>query len=202
MNTPTHALVNLTLLTRGRVRAGLLWILAGAVGPDVPIFVLFALARGLWRQPAARIWSATYFEPGWQLLIDLAHSVPLALALLLFGWRMRTAELRLLAWSLMLHSALDFPFHANDGHRHFFPVSDFRFDSPVSYWDPAHFGRAVALIETVSGFALSVYWFRRAVRAVARLMTALLAAVYAVGTALLVRSTIDFPWLARLLTGG
>jgi hypothetical protein len=102
----------------------------------------------------------------------------------------------------MLHSALDFPFHANDGHRHFFPVSDFRFDSPVSYWDPARFGRAVALIETVSGFALSVYWFRRAVRAVARLMTALLAAVYAVGTALLVRSTIDFPWLARLLTGG
>jgi len=37
---------------------------------------------------------------------------------------------------MALHALFDFPLHHDDGHRHFWPFSEFRFDSPVSYWDP------------------------------------------------------------------
>ena len=28
----------------------------------------------------------------------------------------------------------------DDAHRHFYPLSDYRFISLVSYWDPRHYG--------------------------------------------------------------
>ena len=43
----------------------------------------------------------------------------------------------------------DFLLHHNDGHRHFLPFSDFRFVSPVSYWDPRHYGGIVAPLEAL-----------------------------------------------------
>jgi hypothetical protein len=202
MNTPTHALLNLTLLMRGRPGVGALWIVAGAIGPDAPIFALYAVSRWRWRQPSEQIWSSTYFEPGWQMLADTAHSVPLALVVLIVGWRSRSVGLKLFAWSLLLHSVLDFPFHTDDAHRHFFPLSQYRFDSPISYWDPSRHGRVVALVETLGGIGLCAYWFQRARRALARVTSAVLAAVYAVGAFMLVRSVVDFPWLARLFGAG
>ncbi len=44
---------------------------------------------------------------------------------------------------------MDLPVHHDDGHRHFFPLSDWRFASPVSYWDPEHYGRIVGTAEAV-----------------------------------------------------
>ena len=48
---------------------------------------------------------------------------------------------------MLLHSAFDLPLHHDDAHRHFFPLSDVRFASPLSYWDPAHYGNPMALLE-------------------------------------------------------
>ena len=48
---------------------------------------------------------------------------------------------------MICHSLLDIPVHNDDAHRHFFPLTDYRFMSPLSYWDPNHYGRFVALFE-------------------------------------------------------
>jgi len=47
----------------------------------------------------------------------------------------------------MKKSQVYLPVHHDDGHRHFFPLSDWRFESPVSYWDPAHYGHIFLWIE-------------------------------------------------------
>lgn len=56
---------------------------------------------------------------------------------------------------------LRFFLHNDDAHHHFFPLSDFAFQSPVSYWDAAHYGHIVAPIEVLATLAVSVYMFRR-----------------------------------------
>ena len=37
--------------------------------------------------------------------------------------------------------------HRDDSHRHPYPLSDWRFISPLSYWDPVHHGQWLGLAE-------------------------------------------------------
>ena len=60
---------------------------------------------------------------------------------------------KLLFASMLLHVAGDLPFHHDDGHRHFFPFSDWRFESPISYWDRDHYGGVFAWVEAAAVFA-------------------------------------------------
>ena len=55
----------------------------------------------------------------------------------------------------------DFALHRKDAHRHFFPFSDWRFQSPVSYWDPRHYGGIVTTIEMVVVVAGAVVLFKQ-----------------------------------------
>jgi hypothetical protein len=68
--------------------------------------------------------------------------------------------------SMLLHVFGDLPLHHDDAHRHFFPFSDWRFVSPVSYWDPAHHGQWAGLIELtgVVAAATFMYWRRALLR--------------------------------------
>ena len=52
--------------------------------------------------------------------------------------------------SMGVHILADFPLHHDDAHRHFSPLSDWRFESPVSYWDPAHYGVLMSSLEAVA----------------------------------------------------
>ena len=88
-----------------------------------------------------------YYQPFIQNIVAIFHSIPLAIICWLisyyFGWQI----LQVICISLLLHSLLDLPVHNDDAHRHFFPFSNYRFISPISYWDPKHYGSIVALIE-------------------------------------------------------
>lgn len=155
MNTPSHWFFNLALLGR-EVSPGMRWAIAcGAVAPDVPIFIFYAVSKGIYRLPEAQIWQEAYYEPGWQFVVAIGHSLPLAglglLVSLWLRWEIGTA----LCVSLICHSLLDLPVHHDDAHRHFFPLSDYRFVSPLSYWDVSHYGRWVAGLEVVGVLALT-----------------------------------------------
>ena len=168
------------------------------------------LVRGM---SEGRIWSERYFDPGWQVVFDIPSSIPLlALALGLVvllgrraasagpgpesgvasglrgGWRTAPA---LFVASMILHALGDLPLHREDAHRHFFPFSDWRFTSPVSYWDPAHYGGYAALAEVVLVLAVSVFLFRR-YRGRGRWIVAGVGGIYAlfIGFALLMWSGI------------
>ncbi len=60
------------------------------------------------------------------------------------GW----AAIRSLLAGAGLHSLLDIPVHHDDGPLLLFPLNwDFRVQSPVSYWDPKHYGRWVRPVD-------------------------------------------------------
>ena len=59
--------------------------------------------------------------------------------------------------SMLLHFACDLPLHHDDAHRHFLPLSLWRFESPVSYWDPKRFGWITAPLEMILTVGGCVY---------------------------------------------
>ena len=77
------------------------------------------------------------------------NSIPLMLMLIAAGYFLgsRSSVLVLTGASALLHLCCDFPFHHDDAHRHFLPLTNWRFASPVSYWDPRHFGRTFMILE-------------------------------------------------------
>ncbi len=161
MNTQTHAIINVALLSRKAVPHLHRYALIGAVLPDVPMFFFFLVEAFILKHPQSLIWGERYFLPEWQNLFDIFNSIPLFLLLLGIGyWRQSNAVI-VCSLSLLLHAAGDFFLHHDDGHRHFFPLLQFRFYSPISYWDPRHHGRIVSAIEILVTIGASVYLFPR-----------------------------------------
>ena len=161
MQTPGHAVLNLALLGSGSHSALLLPILAGAVAPDVPIVVLYLREHYLRGLPDERIWSESYQQPFWLNLIHGVHSVPLTLLGVLVSLGAGSSALAAFFASALLHALEDLPVHAQDAHRHFLPLSQYRFISPLSYWDPRYHGRAVALVEALLVLGAAVWLWPR-----------------------------------------
>ncbi len=187
MNTPAHAVASLLLLGR-RSRPELTGpITLGAVLPDAPMFA-FYLFEKLAGTPERVIWGASYHEPSWQAFFDVFNSLPLAALGLLVAWRRGSPRALALFASVAVHCLLDLPLHREDGHRHFFPLSDWRFVSPVSYWDPDHHGRVFAVLEMLGTVVGCAVLARRFGTPLARALLGGIVALYAayVGYALLV----------------
>lgn len=149
MHTPGHAVVNLALLGASAPPELAVPILLGATIPDVPVMVLYLSERLLHHTSEARIWSECYRRPFWQNTIHALHSIPGSLLALCGSLLFGQTWLAAFFGSALLHAMIDLPIHAEDAHRHFLPFSSYRFISPLSYWDPRHHGRLVALIEVV-----------------------------------------------------
>lgn len=160
MNTPAHALVNLLLLAPEGGHRRSAAVVAGALIPDLAIVVFYAWQL-LLGTAETQIWSQEYYRPLWQGWIDGFNSIPLILLAMLLCWRLRRYWLLVLLASMLLHVGGDLPLHHDDAHRHFFPFSDWRFSSPISYWDPAHYGYWASLVEFACALAASIFLYLR-----------------------------------------
>ena len=80
---------------------------------------------------------------------------------MLFCWKTHRLILFALFTSMLLHALGDLPLHHDDAHRHFFPFLDWRFSSPISYWNPDFHGHWVSLIEAIAVIAASVLLYLR-----------------------------------------
>ncbi len=158
MNTPAHAVIALLLVPNRRDD---LWmfaaVVAGAVLPDAPMILFYGIQKLVLHTPETVMWSSAYHDPSWQTFFDLFNSIPLILMALLGAYAARMPRLMALTVSMLIHCLCDLPVHHDDGHRHFFPLSDFRFQSPVSYWDPAHYGNWFLIFEFTL-VALGTLW--------------------------------------------
>jgi hypothetical protein len=62
---------------------------------------------------------------------------------------------------MVLHHLEDLPLHGEDAHRHFWPLSNVRIFSPISYWDARSYGWLGSGIELVLLLAASGYlWWQ------------------------------------------
>ena len=160
MNTPAHAIFNLALLGRQNRPEWNPLIVWGALIPDLAMFGFYGLLKFA-NVSESQIWRVEYYRPFWQTIFDFFNSIPLALIGLALMLYLKRKGIALLFASIVLHCLEDLPLHANDGHRHFWPLSQFRFESPVSYWDPSYYGNIVGPLELGLMLLASFYVFRR-----------------------------------------
>lgn len=140
MNTPAHVLLNLLCLGRNRSANVVTSIAIGGVLPDAPMLVFYFVEKILRGSSEQYIGRQAYYQLRWQNFIDIFNSLPImAFGFLLALWTSSKVGMLLFA-SMALHTLGDLPLYHDDGHHHFFPLSNWRFESPISYWDPDHYG--------------------------------------------------------------
>jgi hypothetical protein len=162
MTTHAHAILNIALLSKRDKPFLHRYACIGAVLPDLPLFIFFLIEGIIRKTPGDELWGTRYFTEAWQNFFDIFNSVPLTLILLGIAYYLLNSErITVFAWSLLIHCVFDFLTHHDDGHHHFYPLSDFAFKSPISYWDDAHHANIFAPIERVVILAASIYLFPR-----------------------------------------
>ncbi len=148
----------------------------GGLAPDVGLFAMtvgatayFVVGKGWSVRESLQVIFDDYFysEPVFVIAHNVLHA-PLVI-LGLYGiaqvavrrGRPRMGNgLKAFALGCAVHTALDIPVHHNDGPLLLFPFEwSLRFNSPVSYYDPNHYGSVLAPLDaaiTVVGGALIV----------------------------------------------
>ncbi len=192
MLTSSHILMGAALTSRSWFRPyqlALAW--AGGFMPDFSIFLMVVYSRfagisgaALWDKP-----NGLYWQEPWQFYSALSNSffiwglVLLAgFALFRFSARFKALGLGVLIFSggYFLHICVDFITHADDAHVQFWPFSEWRFHSPISYWQREYYGRIVSLFELVMGLLLVIYLMRAFRQWPVRIATGFMAIPYGI----------------------
>jgi len=161
MNTPSHIVIGAALFARRDRPDVTLAAFAGGLAPDLLLFLMYGTAVWAFGIPEHRVFGAIYFSPGWQTVFAVDHSFLLWAALLAAGIGLRRAPLVAFGGAGITHAATDFVLHNDDARRQLWPISDWMFRSPMSYWDPAHYGGIIAPVEAVLVAGLTVVLLRR-----------------------------------------
>ena len=173
----------------------------GALAPDASLFFMWGLSK--WQGvPESVVWQQWYYSEYWQQLGAISNSIPLYAATLItaliFGARFSTGSQSLFplpvylnlkapripaamfAFSLaaLLHTLTDLPLHHDDGRPHFWPISQWIFRSPVSYWDPNHHGTIWSGIELLLALWLIVVLWRRYAHALVKIVLSVVGLSY------------------------
>lgn len=180
MNTPAHLIFGLAAFGRAESRAITAAALAGALIPDASLYLMAGWHLNVLDTPAQIVFGELYFSEGWQAVFRIDNSIVLWGIAFAFALAMRSGWAVALTGAALLHLALDFPLHHDDGRAHFWPISTWIFQSPVSYWDPAHYGRIVGVFEVLAAMAACVLLWRRFAGPWMRLLICVLAAAQSV----------------------
>ncbi len=157
MNTPSHMLIGAAVFARPLVPATLVAALVGGLAPDLPMFAMVLWSSRVAGVPEHEVFGTLFFSETWQSIFAVDHSFLVWGGLLgLAMWR-RQVILRAFAGAGLLHALADFLTHHDDARRQFWPVSDWVFRSPVSYWDARFYGNAFGMFEVALVVTLTVF---------------------------------------------
>lgn len=153
----------------------------GSVAPDIPLYLMsfggiafFKYVKG-WndKETFSHLFDKLYFhDPLWIGFHNFLHSPTMLLILAIAAMCLRARFPKTCRWALyflaacFLHSVVDIVTHHDDGPVLFFPFDwQYRFPSPVSYWDRNHFGGPFMVFEGLLNlgliFLLLTEWWRR-----------------------------------------
>lgn len=164
VRTFSHAIFTAALGQKATAnRSNLFAFVAGSVMPDLPLILLTAismLSTPTWAEGMKKMHSTYETDALWIALHNLPHSLVALGLMAAFAGALSRRWRTLLLWFVAgaaLHSVVDILTHAGDGPMFLYPLSGFRFDSPVSYWDPAYYGRAFTRLEYLLDVILALY---------------------------------------------
>ena len=148
MNTPAHLIFGMTAFGRATKPALTGAALAGSLIPDLSLYILAGWHLFVLGTSPDVVFGQLYFSDAWQSLFRIDNSIILWSIALAFGAMYRSPVLIAFCGAALMHLGFDFLLHNDDGRAHFWPLSNWVFQSPVSYWDPDHYGNIAGSIET------------------------------------------------------
>ncbi|NOE33319.1 MULTISPECIES: cobalamin biosynthesis protein CobQ [unclassified Ruegeria] len=161
MNTPAHLLIGAAAFARPPQGRILLAALLGAVLPDLSLYLMATVSLFVLGIPEQVVFGQLYYSQAWQTVFAIDNSFIIwGCALILAVWR-RWHFVAVGAAAGLLHLATDFFLHAGDGRPQFWPLSDWVFHSPVSYWDSSHHALWVAPVSAAVCLAAYVVLWQR-----------------------------------------
>ena len=161
MNTPAHLVMGIAAFGRPEVRHTTLAAIFGAFAPDFSLYLMTAVSIFWLGIDAQVVFGQLYYSDAWQQVFAIDNSfifwgMGLGLAL-----RARSQVWTAFAGAGLLHLAFDFPLHTHDARMHFWPLTAWKFISPISYWDGAAGADAVGLAALALVLVLGALIFRR-----------------------------------------
>lgn len=181
MISTTHTFLALALFTRKGQPVRNRSVFLGSIVPDSFIYVAWVILTVFMGVSQERIWGDIYFDDPMQIIASIFNSIPIYLGLLAFGFFKRQKiwgmALMFFALAALSHIALDFPVHNHDAYAHFWPLSDWRFYSPISYYEKHLHGNTVGVIDASIAIISSLVLWRRFSAIWVRILLALCIAV-------------------------
>ena len=147
MNTPAHLIFGLSAFAKADAPRVTAAAFAGALIPDLSLYLLAGMHLVVLGTDPQVVFGQLYFSEGWQAVFRVDNSAVLWGMGLVFAIWARSAWAMALCGAALLHLGLDFLFHHDDGRAHFWPLTTWIFQSPVSYWDTNHHAGIVGPIE-------------------------------------------------------
>ncbi len=147
MNTPAHLLIGAALFAKRDNNKVLTGALLGGLLPDLSLYLMAGVAMVALNIPPQTVFNDLYFSDSWQLVFSVDNSFIVWGIALAIAFKYKSPFFIALTCSALLHLVSDFALHNDDARLHFWPLSDWRFASPLSYWDSNHHAKWVAPIE-------------------------------------------------------
>ena len=177
MNTPAHLIFAAAAFAQPYRRRYTVAAIAGALTPDLSLYLMAGVALFVLGLSPEHVFGTLYFSDAWQQVFKIDNSFLVWGAGLLLAWATKSRTAMIFAASGLMHLALDFPLHHDDGRAHFWPLSNWVFESPVSYWDTGHHAGIIAPIEMGLSLLFCLILMRRFPSVRSRLLIGALAAV-------------------------
>ena len=174
MNTPAHLVFAAAFAKPGAKRVTIAALIGGFL-PDASLYLLAGWSIFIDGRSPSAVFGSDYFSPAWQAIFAIDNSVFVWGAVIAAGALLKRPWLLALGGAALLHIAFDLPLHHDDGRAHFWPITTWVFESPISYWDNNHHAGIVAPLEALAVAGLSVILWRRFKGAWSRAGIALLA---------------------------
>ncbi len=157
MNTPAHLLIGAALFgKRDNIRL-LGGALLGGLLPDVSLYLLAGFSIFILNISPNVVFGELYFSDTWQTIFSIDNSFFVWGILLAIAIKSQSKFFIALTTSAVLHVVSDFALHHDDARAHLWPLSDWRFESPISYWDSNHHAFYVIPVEGILCAIATVY---------------------------------------------
>jgi hypothetical protein len=161
MNTPAHLIFGAALFARPNNPKVTAAAIVGGLAPDLSLYLLAAWSLFIVQNDAGYVFGVQYFSTSWQGIFAVDNSFVVWAGILTLGLYFACKWLWVFAASGLTHLFFDFLLHNDDARQHFWPLSDWVFVSPLSYWDRNHHGLLIGGLEMAAVFIMAVVLLRR-----------------------------------------
>ena len=157
MNTPAHLLIGAALFGKRDHTVLVSGALLGGLLPDISLYLMAGVSLFVLNIEPQVVFDELYFSDTWQLVFSIDNSFILWLVALGIAFKYKNAFFIALTCSALFHLITDFALHHDDARVHFWPLSTWKFESPLSYWGSNHHATFVAPVEGLATIAATVY---------------------------------------------